>query len=182
MSANRICICCGEKFKYCPSCGVASQPTWKRVYDSKECMEIANILLSSRGPRGISKEEAKRQMQQYPDALEKIFDYDSLTANAIKEIFGIKDGEQRKKAVTTYIPSKEEAGKIEKVNPVIETNVDVVDIIEEQEDNVGTFVEQETKDVESTDSEEVEVAEKNSEPKKTEYRNSGNRRKRNNKK
>ena len=179
MSLTSTCICCGEKYEYCPTCGQQDTPHWKRIYDTEECMEISHILQSSRGVGGISKDEAKKQMQRYPDALEKIFEYDSLTANAIKEIFGIKDGEKRVKTVTTYIPSKEEAGKIEKVEPVVEANIETVDVSEEQQNDVETAVEtEETEKVELGDSEESKVAENNNENKKSEHKSSGNKRKR----
>lgn len=88
MAVNRKCICCGAKFEYCPSCDGKNEP-WKRVYDCEDCRDIAHILIESRG--SISKAEAKKQMEKYPKTLEKVFKYDSLTANSIKELFGVKD-------------------------------------------------------------------------------------------
>ena len=178
MSLTRVCICCGEKYEYCPTCGQQDTPHWKRIYDSEECMNICHILQSSRGAGGISNEEARRQMEKYPDALEKIFEYNSLTANAIKEIFGIKDGEKREKFVTTYVPSKEEAGKIEKVESVAETDVEIADVLDEQQDDVTTTVEpEETDDIEPDTFAEAEVT-KNNDNKKSEQKSSGNKRKR----
>lgn len=90
MAVKRTCICCGGKFEYCPTCGGENLP-WKRIYDSKECMEIAHALIASRGENGVSKTETKKIMEKYPATLEKIFKYNSLTANSIKELFGVKD-------------------------------------------------------------------------------------------
>lgn len=89
MATNRKCICCGAQYEFCPNCG-SHTPSWRRVYDNKECMEIAQILIASRGENAISKSEARKAMEKYPATLEKIFKNDSLTANGIKELFDIK--------------------------------------------------------------------------------------------
>lgn len=175
MSVTRTCICCGEKYQYCPSCGREENPTWKRIYDNKECKEIAYILMSSNGEGGISKEEARKKMEKYPDTLQKIFDYDSLTANAIKEIFGIATDREREKTLTTYV-SNSETGELEKVEPVKEELEIVQDVVEDEPELDAVKAEAETVD-EVAESQEESVDNKE-DVKKSENKNSGNKRKR----
>ena len=60
MAKNRQCICCGEKYSYCPDCSRADKlaPSWKSQFCSEECMTLWMTL--TRYNMGThSKEEAK---------------------------------------------------------------------------------------------------------------------------
>lgn len=43
--ANRICRTCGNAYYFCPTCGT-HEPSWKKLYDTEECMEAYNALAS----------------------------------------------------------------------------------------------------------------------------------------
>lgn len=94
MAIRRVCICCGEKYEFCPTCGKEKQPSWKMIYDTEECMKIGQIMIASRGDNpSVSKAQAKKEMEKYPDTLQKIIKNNSNTANKIKEVLDIKEAE-----------------------------------------------------------------------------------------
>lgn len=61
MSKVRTCCVCGKQYKYCPTC--SKDPSWKMLYDTEECMEIANIV-SAYNMHTVSKEKAIESLQQ----------------------------------------------------------------------------------------------------------------------
>lgn len=83
---NRKCIICGERYVYCPTCR-DSRPDepWRNIYDSEDCMAVANIWYAYRG-KEISKEDAKKKIEQYPAVLEKVFKLSTVAAIEIKAI------------------------------------------------------------------------------------------------
>lgn len=90
MAHERTCMMCGEKYKYCSHCDeYNSNETWRYLYHDKNCMAIGNIWYAYRG-KEITKEQAKKQMNEYKENLEKIFKHHSIAANEIRDIFGIK--------------------------------------------------------------------------------------------
>ena len=45
MTSNRKCICCGEKYQYCPSCGNDRlKPTWYSSFCSETCKDLWKTL------------------------------------------------------------------------------------------------------------------------------------------
>ena len=45
MVSNRKCICCGEKYQYCPSCGSDRlKPTWHSSFCSETCKDLWQTL------------------------------------------------------------------------------------------------------------------------------------------
>lgn len=120
--SKRICIVCGTKYDYCPSCGNADNKPWKNVYDTEECVKVSEILMASRGKHAtMSVDEAKKEMEKYPAVLEKAFKYDSLTANRIKELFGVKEEKKEEQATDAVDTVVEETPVVEaEVQPVKE--------------------------------------------------------------
>jgi len=56
---NRICICCGTEYKYCPSCTKDRyKPTWYALYCSENCKTIFDAA-NDYGFGLKTKEEAK---------------------------------------------------------------------------------------------------------------------------
>lgn len=57
---NRKCICCGEKYSYCPSCSRADalQPSWKSEFCSESCMSLW-ATLTKYNMEFVTKDEAK---------------------------------------------------------------------------------------------------------------------------
>ena len=60
MSVARICVCCGKKYEYCPSCKKNSQPGWMFTYCSESCKGLFNIISAY-----ISKRVSKEAVQAY---------------------------------------------------------------------------------------------------------------------
>ena len=60
MAKNRQCICCGEKYNYCPDCSRADKlaPTWKSQFCSEDCMSLFMALTRYNMSR-LTKDEAK---------------------------------------------------------------------------------------------------------------------------
>lgn len=91
MAELRRCIVCGKIYEYCIHCGDSKQDElWKYVYHDKNCMAINHVLRSYRGGE-ISKDEAKTQMDQYPQNIAIILNSDSIIANEIKDIYSAVD-------------------------------------------------------------------------------------------
>ena len=45
MASNRKCICCGEKYQYCPSCGNDRlKETWYSAFCSETCKDLWKTL------------------------------------------------------------------------------------------------------------------------------------------
>ena len=61
MSKVRSCSVCGKQYKYCPTC--SKDPSWKMLYDTEKCMEIANIV-SAYNMKVMSKDSAMISLQQ----------------------------------------------------------------------------------------------------------------------
>ena len=58
MASNRKCICCGEKYQYCPSCGNDRlKPTWYSSFCSETCKDLWKTL-SEYSMEFINKSEA----------------------------------------------------------------------------------------------------------------------------
>lgn len=115
--AKRTCICCGRSYEFCPACGGEKSPSWRRIYDTEECMKIGQIMIASRGDNpSISKAAAKMEMEKYPNALQKIINNDSNTAKKIKEILNTKNNVE-KNVKEDIVP------ETEKVEEVVEKEV-----------------------------------------------------------
>ena len=118
MAKKKTCICCGTQYEYCPNCGKGGNPSWKLVYDSKECMEIADIMFAYKGGQ-ISEAEAKKAFDKYPEILKKVFENNSATANTIKVIYGFSKIQE--------VESEEDDAKDvveEKTNEKVESNTE----------------------------------------------------------
>ena len=111
MAQDRTCFMCGTKYSYCPTCKTpdAGKP-WKFLYHDERCEAISKIWYAYRGHE-ISKEEAKRQLDKYPENIELILKNDSVPANEIKEIYDIHEEKQAEEKHTEEKPVEEEAIK-----------------------------------------------------------------------
>lgn len=109
MAQERICMMCGKKTKYCPTCR-DSKPaeTWRMLFHDEKCLEISEIWYAYRG-KEITKEDARRRMDRIKPNIDDILKNDSIAAKEIKEIFGIEEEKQEeikeeKKAVDDKTP------------------------------------------------------------------------------
>lgn len=112
MSNNRQCMCCDNKYYYCPSCGKDRlKPTWYATFCSETCKELWHT--SSRYSMGfITKEEAANIINalEIKDATV----YRKRVQNAIAEITYIEDTIKPKKS-RKYQKKIEEAAITESV-------------------------------------------------------------------
>lgn len=44
MAKERICLCCGKPYSYCPNCGGKSDPGMTTEFDSESCKEVFNAV------------------------------------------------------------------------------------------------------------------------------------------
>ena len=65
MNKNRICLCCGTAYRYCPTCGQdARKPKWMLNFDEEACKELFNVI--SGFNMGIkSKDQVEAVLDQY---------------------------------------------------------------------------------------------------------------------
>ena len=97
MSQERKCFACGLRYRWCNTChDYDPKESWKYLYHDKDCLEISRIWYAYRGNE-ITKEEAKRRMDQYPETIEMILINDSVMANEIKDIYKTE----------VYVPAQE---------------------------------------------------------------------------
>ena len=91
MAYERTCMMCGENYKYCSHChDFDPTETWKYLFHDKDCLAISKIWYAYRGNE-ITKEEARRQMEKYPERMQKIFKYTTIAAKEIRAIFDIPE-------------------------------------------------------------------------------------------
>ena len=91
MRDERTCIVCGKKYSYCPHCkSNQASEQWRYLFHDEKCMDIANTLYAYRGSE-ITKDEARKRMEKNSPNIDDALKYNSLTANSIKDIFGIKE-------------------------------------------------------------------------------------------
>lgn len=108
---NCKCLLCKTEYYFCPTCN-KTQPSWKRIYDSENCMIIFNTV-GSYLAGSLTKEEAKARLQNCDFSDMK--NYNEKISKAIKEITKVKY-EQRIEPV---------------VEPVVEETVAEPVIVEE---------------------------------------------------
>lgn len=66
MASNRSCICCGDKYSYCPSCGSDRfKPAWYATFCSETCKTLWETL-SRYSMKFIDKKEATEIIQSLP--------------------------------------------------------------------------------------------------------------------
>lgn len=56
---NRICRTCGNEYYHCPACN-SNAPSWKKVYDTEECMN-AYVALAKYNAGAVSAKKAKEE-------------------------------------------------------------------------------------------------------------------------
>ena len=89
MAVKRTCFMCGTEYEWCNTChDFDATETWKYLYHDKECLDISKIWYAYRGNE-ISKEEARKRMDKYPNMIALILENDSNPANEIKEIYNV---------------------------------------------------------------------------------------------
>ena len=88
MAEIRKCFICGQSYEYCPNCNNAAEP-WKFLYDTEECVEVAEVWYAYRG-KEITKEEAKAKLDKHPSIIALVLKNDSTPANEIQEIYGVE--------------------------------------------------------------------------------------------
>ena len=86
MAKNRQCLCCSEKFSYCPDCSRADKlaPAWKSQFCSEDCM-ILWTFLSKYNMNLVSKAEAKEVISSIE--LKPIESYAKCVQRDLKIIF-----------------------------------------------------------------------------------------------
>ena len=90
MAEERTCIICGTHYKWCNTChDYDPTETWKYLYHDASCMNVSIIWRAYRGNE-ISKAEAKRQMDRYPDVIAMALENTSIPAKEIQEIYKTK--------------------------------------------------------------------------------------------
>lgn len=66
MASKRSCICCNEKYSYCPSCGSDRfKPTWHSTFCSETCKDLWETL-SKYSMKFIEEDEARLIIQALP--------------------------------------------------------------------------------------------------------------------
>ena len=78
---NKICFLCGKEYRYCSNCkDFRTQPTWKNMFDTKNCYKI--FSLSTQFAQGVyTKEEANAILKNYD-----LSDIDTYRQDAIEQI------------------------------------------------------------------------------------------------
>lgn len=110
MAHERRCLLCGTEYKYCSHCNdYDPTETWRYLFHDEKCLELSNVWYAYRGNE-ISKEEAKKRFEKYPENLDKILKYSSIAAKEIRAIFDIPEEEPKKDEETV---EKTEAPKEE---------------------------------------------------------------------
>ena len=86
---NRTCVICGKRYHYCQNCGNHKEiQTWKNIYHDEACMELAKIWHEYRDLNtGMSKEKARKMMEQYPDNLAAVLQNPSKIGDEFRQIF-----------------------------------------------------------------------------------------------
>ena len=123
MSVKRTCFMCGTEYEWCNTChDFDATETWKYLYHDRNCLEVSKIWYSYRGGE-ISKDEAKKRMDKYPETIAAILEYTSIPAVEIKEIYNVPEQEP--------IKETEQETVITEKQPVEEKSV-------EEKDNANT--------------------------------------------
>ena len=94
MATKRKCFMCGTTYEWCSTChDFDTTDTWKYLYHDENCLAISRIWYAYRGSE-ISKEEARKQMDEYPESIAMILQYNSVPAKEIQEIYGVEEKEE----------------------------------------------------------------------------------------
>lgn len=90
MSAkDRICLCCGKVYQYCPSCkDYDPNKTWMFLVHDENCLDVYNVWQQYRG-KEISKEDAAKVLKALN--ITDILKSKSPVVPVLKEILDIKD-------------------------------------------------------------------------------------------
>jgi len=81
MSEIRECPVCGNKYKFCPHC--SNGPSWKMLYDTESCKEIANTI-SAYNMKLLNKDKASSILEKIP--MKDCSSYKSEIASVLQEI------------------------------------------------------------------------------------------------
>ena len=64
MAKNRICLICGNKYDYCPTCDRDRlKPSWYTLFCSETCYDINNILSKNTAGK-LSIAEANKELNK----------------------------------------------------------------------------------------------------------------------
>jgi len=86
---ERICLCCGKVYQYCPSCqGYDPNKTWMFLVHDENCLDVYNVWQQYRG-KEISKEDAAKVLKALN--VTDILKSKSPVVPVLKEILDIKD-------------------------------------------------------------------------------------------
>lgn len=123
MAVKRTCFMCGAEYEWCNTChDFDATETWKYLYHDKNCLDISKIWYAYRGGE-ISKDEAKKRMDKYPETIVAILENTSVPANEIKNIYSV--------------PEKEPIENIELETDIVEEQPVEEKSVEEKNINVG---------------------------------------------
>lgn len=125
---NRICLCCGNKFSFCPNCG--KRNTGYNVnFDSKECAELFNAV-SGYNMKVSTKEKIKDVLDKYG-----VLDYSKYKESISSLLFNLFPIN----GITKKEETKEEKLNTEEITEaVVETAEDKQVTTEEKEPEVQT--------------------------------------------
>ncbi len=129
MAKTRKCLCCGEKYEYCPTCSRASalEPSWKSEFCGETCKDLWTAL-TKYGMDMITKSEAKfiiskldlKPLATYADCVQR--DYAKVVAH-----------EPKPKKAQKIVEPVIEVAPVEQPEQVAEPAVEVVHEVVEQE-------------------------------------------------
>ena len=106
---ERICFCCGKKYKYCNTCGdYDPDKTWMFLVHDEKCLDVYNIWQQYRG-KEITKEEAAKVLKALD--VTEILKSNTMVVPILKEILDIKDEPKKAETKEQVEVAKKENGQ-----------------------------------------------------------------------
>lgn len=103
---DRICLCCGKTYQYCPSCkGYDPEKTWMFLVHDEKCLDVYNIWQQYRG-KEIDKDTAAKALKALD--VTEILKSGSPVVPVLKEILDIKDEVKEEIAEEKEVEKNEE--------------------------------------------------------------------------
>lgn len=137
MKKERKCFMCGSHYEWCNTChDFDPTETWKYLYHDENCLEISRIWYAYRGNE-ISKAEARKQMDQFPENIAMILEYDSVPAKEIKEIYGVSKKEEPQIEIDVIEEDEEGIPNIEVPEPQLEKTPEKKEPVKNTNNNTG---------------------------------------------
>lgn len=110
MAKQRICLCCGKSYEYCPNCGKQVEPGVTSEFDGESCGEIFNAV-SAYNMKLIDAGAVKSVLKKYN--VTDFSGYKKSVADVLREVNGVKvevevptPKEEKSEPVTAPIPER----------------------------------------------------------------------------